>query len=734
MGTSASGPLNIEAFRPPGDSSTPQPDGRPPSGAEDATAVALSLCVPARTRELSATTAAASAAPAEVSVASGDNPHDKGAEAAGGDDFSSLPNGEAPAPADPISMAGKRSCAAVFSVGDGSNSSNNYGSMGLEEVEEEENSSRKRAARQRQANGTVGVVALNAIDASVVVSANANANSGDSSQAATSAEIRPGAAGTTAHGMYAAAAAAALDAAVDPVLSTTAVVDHRSSASPAATPTSFVTTTATAPPRVETPQFRPQSRRNVNIGPPTALLPQPSIIQAVGSAHPPSLFGGSVGHHSPAQQVVVGTPQLVVGTESGAFGCDAPPSATCSPPPPPPPPGPPVLEPTMESPRSAAEGGVTSGMYGAVNEYLLQIPSLAHQMHAVSPQPTAAFGSAAVGAEESLVSVAAAVAGIPSIAAILQFQHHQRHQQQHHPLPLLPLPPAEPTDIDVGTESCATSNQQMPMDFLSGGGGVQGTILAAVPPHQGAGANYGGRVQCPQNQQENGPATSSASSSGGSGGGGGSGSGHASSGNNPSKRRRARRPCGADGCKRRPIFGAEGTRRAEFCSAHKQDGFVNVLCKQCDAEGCKHQPSFGIPGGKPVRCATHRSEGMVNLSAPRCVSPACRVVPSFAKQGAKRASACAAHRRDGDVDVVSRRCHHEGCVHRPVFGYLMEGRKHAERKAHYCSAHKLDGMLNVFVARCAEDNCTELATFGPQGIKKPTHCAKHQTQEQERRR
>ena len=176
--------------------------------------------------------------------------------------------------------------------------------------------------------------------------------------------------------------------------------------------------------------------------------------------------------------------------------------------------------------------------------------------------------------------------------------------------------------------------------------------------------------------------------SGGGGGGGGGGpprpkrkrSGPAAG------RRPERRKCGMEGCKRRPTFGVEGTRQAEFCLSHKHDGFVNVLAKRCDAvEGCRRQPSFGMPGAKPVRCAAHRLDGMVNLSAPRCVSPGCRVVPSFAPPGARRASTCSAHRRSGDVDIVTRRCHHEGCIHRPVFGDISAG------KALYCSAHKLGG-------------------------------------------
>lgn len=158
--------------------------------------------------------------------------------------------------------------------------------------------------------------------------------------------------------------------------------------------------------------------------------------------------------------------------------------------------------------------------------------------------------------------------------------------------------------------------------------------------------------------------------------------------NSTAGKRRERRQCSLEGCKRRPTFGVEGTRQAQFCFSHKPEGFVNVLCKQCDVEHCRRQPSFGAEGAKPVRCAAHRSEGMVNLSAPKCIFPGCRVVPSFGKPATKRPSACAAHRSAGDVDIVTRRCHHEGCLHRPVFGNISSG------KALYCIAHKLDGRMN----------------------------------------
>ena len=198
-------------------------------------------------------------------------------------------------------------------------------------------------------------------------------------------------------------------------------------------------------------------------------------------------------------------------------------------------------------------------------------------------------------------------------------------------------------------------------------------------------------------------------------------------GENPRKIRN-RPTCITDGCRRRPLFGVEGTRQARCCSNHKEPGMVNVLCRRCEVGGCKHQPSFGVPGSRPMRCSSHKLEGMMNVAAQRCLFPGCRVVPSFGKQAQKKPTVCAAHRQKGDVDLVTRRCHHEGCVHRPVFG------NPSENKAYYCASHKLEGMVNVFAPRCEFPVCLHQPSWGLPGAKKPTHCAKHRSQEHEHKR
>ncbi|CAB1109807.1 unnamed protein product [Ectocarpus sp. CCAP 1310/34] len=290
----------------------------------------------------------------------------------------------------------------------------------------------------------------------------------------------------------------------------------------------------------------------------------------------------------------------------------------------------------------------------------------------------------------------------------------------------LPLP--DEAGIDVGTEAALLSSQQpLRSEALSGGVPTAALVGGAPADHGEDGPRTmpapGDVASVPNSQQQTQrqkprrtmTTTSAASSS-------------------SRRAKKKRRTCGMEGCKRRPLFGAQGTRRPQFCSGHKPAGFVNVASRRCEADGCGRQPSFGAPESKPQFCAAHRSEGMLNLAAPRCVTPGCLVVPSFARQGSRRASACAAHRKAGDVDVVTRRCHQEGCVRRPVFGYGPSGGGGVveQKRAHYCNAHKLEGMVNVFAARCAAAGCEEKATFGPPGVKKPTRCARHRTPQHQR--
>lgn len=61
-----------------------------------------------------------------------------------------------------------------------------------------------------------------------------------------------------------------------------------------------------------------------------------------------------------------------------------------------------------------------------------------------------------------------------------------------------------------------------------------------------------------------------------------------------------RTKCPRDGCGKEPSFGMAGSRTAQFCAQHAEDGMVNVRGKRCEHPGCSTRPAFGLPFTKKV--------------------------------------------------------------------------------------------------------------------------------------
>lgn len=74
--------------------------------------------------------------------------------------------------------------------------------------------------------------------------------------------------------------------------------------------------------------------------------------------------------------------------------------------------------------------------------------------------------------------------------------------------------------------------------------------------------------------------------------------------------------CGHRDCNQQPTFGKVGSKKAERCSEHAEDGMVNVVTKRCSHSGCDKRPSYGAPGasGRLEFCVQHSKEGMISLS------------------------------------------------------------------------------------------------------------------------
>ena len=131
--------------------------------------------------------------------------------------------------------------------------------------------------------------------------------------------------------------------------------------------------------------------------------------------------------------------------------------------------------------------------------------------------------------------------------------------------------------------------------------------------------------------------------------------------------------CEHQGCKTRPAYGVEGTKKAELCAQHAKPGMVDVVSKRCGHPGCTKQPSYGLKGSKAELCGQHANPGMVDVVNKRCGHPGCTRQPSYGVEGGKRRELCALHATEGMVDVSVKRCGHRGCSKRANHG--VEGAK-----------------------------------------------------------
>lgn len=115
----------------------------------------------------------------------------------------------------------------------------------------------------------------------------------------------------------------------------------------------------------------------------------------------------------------------------------------------------------------------------------------------------------------------------------------------------------------------------------------------------------------------------------------------------------ANKICAHRDCTKRPSFGMEGSKLAEFCSAHKAVGMVDVKNKRCIHHGCTKQSGYGVPGSnKKEFCSEHKKSGMVHAKRNRCGHHVCTKHPVFGVAGTKTAEFCSEHKADGMVYVT----------------------------------------------------------------------------------
>lgn len=168
-----------------------------------------------------------------------------------------------------------------------------------------------------------------------------------------------------------------------------------------------------------------------------------------------------------------------------------------------------------------------------------------------------------------------------------------------------------------------------------------------------------------------------------------------------------------------PCFNLPGVKPGIYCSAHKQNGMVDVQHIQCEYQGCSKQPSYDIIGGKGKFCSEHKLPGMIDIKNPFCAYGGCSVVnPVFNLPGEAKGKYCLIHKEPSMIDVKHVICQESGCLVRPT--YNMKG----EKGGRFCKEHRQYGMVDVSHITCEVEDCTIRPNYGFKG-EKGRRCAKH---------
>ena len=133
--------------------------------------------------------------------------------------------------------------------------------------------------------------------------------------------------------------------------------------------------------------------------------------------------------------------------------------------------------------------------------------------------------------------------------------------------------------------------------------------------------------------------------------------------------------CAQPSCGKGPSFGAEGTKKVEFCAGHARDGMVDLKSTKCAQRGCTKIPSLGVPGTRQREfCRENARDGMVDLINRNSAHRGCAKAAPRSVSGTKRRESCREHAKDGmvnvrdavvlgpetalDRDILQQQCHH----------------------------------------------------------------------------
>jgi hypothetical protein len=118
-----------------------------------------------------------------------------------------------------------------------------------------------------------------------------------------------------------------------------------------------------------------------------------------------------------------------------------------------------------------------------------------------------------------------------------------------------------------------------------------------------------------------------------------------------------------DGCILTASFGYRDGKGTQFCSHHKAQKMVNLLCKSCECG--RARPTYNYEGLSANFCAECKKEGMINVNDKMCHCGKYR--PTFNLKGLKP-EYCASCRSSDMVNVKDDPCKC-GKSTRPNFNY-----------------------------------------------------------------
>lgn len=134
-------------------------------------------------------------------------------------------------------------------------------------------------------------------------------------------------------------------------------------------------------------------------------------------------------------------------------------------------------------------------------------------------------------------------------------------------------------------------------------------------------------------------------------------------------------------------FGFSKEQGTKYCSKHKEEGMINLLCKLCFCG--RARPTYNYVGLTANYCKECKTDTMINVNDKKCKCN--KAIPTFNYVGLK-AEYCKECRTDGMINVVNPPCKC-GKSSKPNFNFIGN-------KPEYCSQCKIEGMIDIHRKLC----------------------------------